>query len=230
MMVMGDVVMPDRWEFKSHTYDNCNCSVSCGCQFNEPTTHGNCHFAYVGTVVDGHFNETPLAGLNWALICKFPGEIAEGNAIRQIVIDERGDDTQRRALETIVSGEACEPLSNHFSVFGSLCTEFCETLFLPIQLELDLKGRSAKVEIPGVLKSAGKPIINEFNGEQFHIALARSAGSFEFTYGEIGRGTTAVTRDIEMAFKDSWAMYCVHHYNQDGLIRSRSMLTDWLRA
>ena len=39
--------MPDQWEFMSHTYDNCNCSVSCGCQFNEPATHGNCQFAYV---------------------------------------------------------------------------------------------------------------------------------------------------------------------------------------
>ncbi len=61
--------MPDQWEFMSHTYDNCNCSVSCGCQFNEPTTHGNCQFAYTGTIVEGHFNDTPLAGLNWALFC-----------------------------------------------------------------------------------------------------------------------------------------------------------------
>ena len=81
--------MPSNWEFKSHTYDNCNCSVSCGCQFNEPTTHGNCHFAYVGTVVQGHFNDTPLSGLNWALLCIFPSEIAAGNGKRQIIIDER---------------------------------------------------------------------------------------------------------------------------------------------
>ncbi len=222
--------MPDQWEFKSHTYDNCNCSVSCGCQFNEPTTHGNCYFAYVGTVVDGHFNDTPIAGLNWSLICKFAGEIGEGNGKRQIVIDERADDAQRKALETIISGEACRPLSNHFSVFGSLCTEFHETLYSEIQIDLDLKGRSARVDIPGILTSAGEPIINEFNGEQFEIAIARSAGSFEFTYGEIGRGTTTVMRDIEMAFEDSWALFCVHHYNQDGLIRSKSVLTDWLRG
>ncbi|NIO38935.1 MAG: DUF1326 domain-containing protein, partial [Burkholderiales bacterium] len=68
-------------------------------------------------------------------ICKFPGEIAEGNGKRQIVIDEMADEAQRVALETIVSGEACEPLTNHFSVFGSLCTEFFETLFMPIDLE-----------------------------------------------------------------------------------------------
>ena len=144
------------------------------------------------------------------------------------MIDERADAAQRIALETIISGEACKPLSNHFSVFGSLCTEFFETLFLPIALEVDLERRTAKANIPGVVRSAGRPIINEFTGEPFHIAIARPTGSFEFAYGEIGRGTTTVTGDLEMAFEDSWALFCVHHYNQDGLIRSRSKLTDWL--
>jgi hypothetical protein len=220
--------MRDRWEFKSETYDNCNCSVSCGCQFNEPTTHGNCQFAYVGNIVDGHFNDLPLKGLNWALLCKVPDEIAEGNGKRQIVIDDRADEAQRAALETIISGEACEPLSNHFSVFGALCSEFCETLFLPIDLEVGIADRAAKVKIPGLLQSAASPIINEFNGEPFHIAIARPSGSFEFTYGEIGRGTTTVSGDLEMAFEDSWAMFCVHHYNQDGLVRSRSRLLEWI--
>jgi hypothetical protein len=222
--------MPDNWEFMSHTYDNCNCSVSCGCQFNEPTTHGNCHFAYIGTVVEGHFNDTPLAGLHWALICIFPDEIAEGGGKRQIVIDERANDAQRSALETIISGEACVPLSNHFSVFGSLCTDLFETLFLPIELEVNLEERTAMVDIPGVVKSVGRPIINEFTGEPFHIAITRPKGSFEFTYGEIGRGTTKVTGDLEMAFEDSWALFCVHHYNQDGLIRSESKLADRIDA
>ena len=88
--------------------------------------------------------------------------------------------------------------------------------------------RTATVDIPGVLKSGGKAIINEFNGEPFHIARARRSGSFEFTYAEIGQGTTSVTGDIEMAFEDSWAHYCVHHFNQDGLIRDRSRLSAWL--
>ena len=89
--------MPDNWEFKSQTYDNCNCSVSCGCQFNEPTTHGSCQFAYVGTVIEGHFNNTPLSGLNWSLMCIFQGEIEAGNGKRQIIIDERADEAQRAA-------------------------------------------------------------------------------------------------------------------------------------
>ena len=109
--------MANQWLFKSETYDNCNCAVNCGCQFNLPSTYGYCQSAFVGNIVEGHFNDTPLAGLNWAGLYKWPGEIAEGNGKRQIVIDERADEAQRIALETIISGEACEPLSNFFSVF-----------------------------------------------------------------------------------------------------------------
>jgi hypothetical protein len=87
-------------------------------------------------------------------------------------------------------------------------------LFLPIDLEANLELRTATVEIPGILKSSGRPIINEFNGKPFHIAFARPSGSFEFTYAEIGQGTTSVTGDIEMAYEDSWAHFCIHHFDQ----------------
>lgn len=220
--------MSDRWLFKSETYDNCNCAINCGCQFNLPSTHGYCQSAYTGHIVEGYFNETPLAGLKWAALYKWPGEIKDGNGKRLIVIDVRADKAQRNALETIISGEACAPLSNVFSVFASTCSDFCETLFLPIELEADMELRTARVLIPGILKGSGKPIINEFNSEPFHIALARSDGSFEFTYAEIGLGTTSVSGDMEMTFEDSYAHYCVHHFDQDGLVRERPRHTAWL--
>ena len=222
--------MAHRWLFKSETYDNCNCAVNCGCQFNLPSTHGFCQSAFVGNIVEGHFDDTPLAGLRWAGLYKWPGEIAAGNGRRQTIIDERADEAQRAALETILSGESCEPLSNMFAVFASTCSEVCETLFLPIHLEAKLELRTATVEIPGIMSSRGKPMINDFNGQPFHIALARPSGSFEFTYAEIGLGTTTVSGDMEMAFEDSWAHFCVHHFDQDGLVRKRSRLTAWLDA
>ena len=222
--------MADQWLFKSESYDNCNCAINCGCQFNLPSTYGYCQSAYVGEIVDGYFNDTPLVGLNWAALYRWPGEIAEGHGRRQIIIDKRADEAQRVALETIISGEACRPLSNAFAVFGSTCTEFCKTLFLPIELEADFENRTATAHIPGVMKSNGKPMINDFSGEPFHIALARPSGSFEFTYANLGLGTTSVTGEVEMAFEDTYAQFLVHHFNQDGLVRERSRLTAWLGA
>lgn len=218
----------DKWLFKSETYDNCNCAVNCGCQFNLPSTHGYCQSAFVGNIVDGHFNDTPLVGLNWAALYKWPGEIADCNGKRQIIIDECADAAQRKALETIIVGEACAPLSNLFAVFASTLSESANTLYLPIRLEADLEGRSATVEIPGIMQSSGRPIMNEFTGQPFHVALARPSGSFEFTYAEIGQGTTTVTGDMDMAFEDSWAHFCIHHFDQDGLVRERSRLTNWI--
>ena len=220
--------MADQWLFKSETYDNCNCAMNCGCQFNLPSTHGYCQSAFVGNIVEGQFNGTPLAGLNWAALYKWPGEIKDGNGRRQIVIDEHADEAQRIALATIISGGACESLRNLFSVLASTCSEFCETLFLPIHLKADLELRTARAEIPGVVRSSGRPMINEFTGQPFHIALARPSGSFEFTYAEIGLGTTSVTGDMEMAFEGSYAHFCVHHFNQDGLVREKSRLTERL--
>ena len=212
--------MPDRWEFKSRTYDNCNCAMNCGCQFNLPTTHGHCQSAYVGTVEEGHFNETPLAGLKWAALYKWPGEVAAGNGTRLLVIDERADEAQRVGLETILSGQSCTPLSNVFSVYGSMCEEFLDTLFLPIDIEADFDARTATAHIPGVLTSRGRPLINEFSGEPFHVALARPRGSIEFTYADLALGTTTVTGGLDMSFEDSFAMFCVHHFDQDGLVRA----------
>jgi hypothetical protein len=111
-----------------------------------------------------------------------------------------------------------------------MCSEFCATLYLPINLEVSFKHRTANVDIPGVLKSTGRPKINEFNGEPFHVALARPSGSFEFAYAELGLGTSSVTGDIEMSYEDTWAHFCVHHFDQAGLVRERPRLTKWLDA
>ena len=57
-----------------------------------------------------------------------------------------------------------------------------------------------------------------------------SATSSKVTSTTLGLGTTSVIRDMEMAFEDTWAHFCVHHFNQDGLVRERSGITAWLGA
>src|SRR5499425_1395998 len=63
--------MTDQWLFKSETYDNCNCQINCGCQFNLPTTNRYCQsvVATLANVADStvlpdllHGNETRVWG------------------------------------------------------------------------------------------------------------------------------------------------------------------------
>lgn len=210
--------MADQWKIKSNTFGNCNCAANCGCQFNLPSTYGFCQFVEGGHIEEGHFNDISLTGLNWVFMIIWPGEIAEGGGKRQIIIDERADEAQRGALATIVAGDACAPGSNHFFVFGSMCSEFLETLYLPITYEIDINNRTARLFVPGLIDGRGEPIIDSFSGEPFHIALARPSGSFEFTYAEIGAGTSKVEGELPMDLQGSYAQYCVHNYDQDGLV------------
>jgi hypothetical protein len=212
--------MPDKWMIKSRTFGNCNCAANCGCQFNLPSTYGFCQFVEAGHLEDGYFNDLPLAGLNWAFVIIWPGEVAEGNGRELIIIDARAKDAQRDALRKIILGETGEPGSNHFSVYSSLCTEVLEPLHALIDYEIDIENRTASLEVSGVLKATGAPMVNEFSGEPFHIALTRPTGSFEFTYAEIGLGTAVVTGPMAMELDDGYAQFCIHHYNQDGLVRA----------
>src|SRR5260370_2155128 len=95
--------MTDQWLFKSETYDNCNCQITCGCQFNLPSTNGYCQSAYIAHIVEGHFNDTPLVGLNWPVLYKWPGDIRDGNVKREIVIDNPADQAHPIPLKPTVS-------------------------------------------------------------------------------------------------------------------------------
>jgi hypothetical protein len=212
--------MTDQWMMQATTFANCNCLINCGCQFNTPTSHGFCNFVMGGHIEQGAFNDTSLNGLNYVCIFAFPGEIAEGNGRRLIVIDESADNDQRAALLKILSGQVGEPGSNHFSVFSSMCSELLETEYQPIEIEVDITARTALLKVPGLIESAGESAINAFNGDPFHIAIARTAGSFEYTYAELGLGTTTVTRAIEMQLDASYGQFCTIHYNQEGLVRA----------
>ena len=163
--------MTDRWMIRSRTFGNCNCDINCGCQFQLPSTHGFCQFVEGGTLEEGYFNDISLAGLNWAFMIIWPGEIADGNGKEQIVIDERADADQREALTKIIGGQAGGV--NHFVVFNSLCTEVLDPLFLPIECEVDIEARTGRLQIPDVLEASGTPKIDGFSGEPFHLAIAR---------------------------------------------------------
>lgn len=212
--------MSDQWEIRATTFGGCNCDINCGCQFNVPTSHGFCNFINSGTIDEGQFNGTPMKGVKWAVIFAFPGEIAEGNGRRLMIIDADANDDQKQAMEKIVSGDAGEPGSTHFAVFGSVCTEFLETQFAKIELEVDIESRVGSLKVPSLIEATGKPQINVFDGEPFHIAIVRPTGSFEYTYCELGRLTASVTGPIEIKLEETYGQFCTIHYDQNGIVKA----------
>ena len=210
--------MSDQWTIRGTQFANCNCAWGCPCQFNSPTTHGHCEAIEAGRIEEGHFNDTRLDGLNYVMLVQWPGEIAEGNGKEQIIIDERADDAQREALRKILHGESTTPGATHFYVFNSTMSEILETLYAPIDIEIDVDGRNARVSIPGLCDSRASAIVDPNSGEQFRAGF-RLPNGFQLTFAEVGTGSTNVEAGIELHLAESHAHFAELHMNQDGVIR-----------
>ncbi len=210
--------MADQWMLRGSEYGNCNCAWGCPCQFNAPSTHGRCEAVTGGHVEEGHFNDIRLDGLNWVLLLQWPGEIAEGNGVQQVIIDERADADQREALRKIVHGESTAPGATHFFVYNSTMSKVLETLYAPIEIEIDIAARRGRISVPGLVDSTGAPIIDPHSGNE-HRAVIELPNGFEYTRAEMGIGTSRVSAGIRLELSESYGQFNVLHMNQDGVIR-----------
>jgi hypothetical protein len=210
--------MADQWMLRGVEYVNCSCNWGCPCQFGAPSTHGYCQALVTGHIEEGSFNDTKLDGLDWVLLLAWPGEIAEGNGKQQVIIDERADEAQREALRKILHGESTTPGATHFFVYNSTMSTVLDTLYEPIDITIDVDGRTANVKIGDLVESVGAPIISAFSGEPTRSGIGLPGG-FEYTYAEMGKGNTKARAGIELDFEESYGQFNALHMNQDGVIR-----------
>jgi hypothetical protein len=171
-----------------------------------------------GHVEEGYFNNTNLDGLNWAVLMRWPGEVAEGNGTQQVIIGERADPAQREALRKILHGESTAPGATHYFVYNSTMATVLDTLYAPIELFIDVDQRTASLTIEGLVESHGTPIINPYTGERARTRINTPNGP-HYIYAEMGNGNTTARAGIELYFKDSYGQFNVLRMNQDGLIR-----------
>src|SRR5207245_1308574 len=87
----------------------CSCNWGCPCNFNAPPTTGDCEGGWTWLVEHGRYGDVPLDGLGLSVYADWPGAIHEGDGRAVAFIDERADDAQRRALISLVRGEAGGP-------------------------------------------------------------------------------------------------------------------------
>jgi hypothetical protein len=210
--------MADQWMVRGVEFSNCNCTYGCGCQFNAPSTKGFCEAMASGHIEEGYFNDTRLDGLNYVILLQWPGEIAQGNGSQQVLIDSRGDVSQREAFAKILHGESTAPGATHFFVFNSTMSNVLKPLFVPIDLSIDVEARQATVNVPGLVESTGTPIPNPFTGRD-HRARIHLPDGFEYTVAEVGNGSTKARAGITLNLSNSYGQFNILHMNQDGVIR-----------
>jgi hypothetical protein len=130
---------------------------------------------------EGHFGETELDGLKFALVIRSGRVMADGNWIFAGVVDDSANDAQRIALAAIVGGDAG---GTPALIRQNLVSDFRGVEFKPIEVHIEALKRSASIpdilafEIEGVASRnrSGEPfyIDNTAHPANRRLALARS--------------------------------------------------------
>jgi hypothetical protein len=205
------------WRVRADEFANCNCAYGCPCQFNALPTHGFCEAAAGWKIHEGHFCDVRLDGLNPAFFIHFPQAVHLGNGTIQLVVDERADARQRDALVKIMSGEETDEMATMWWVFSAMSPNKLEPLFVPIDLEVDVDARRARLVIPGLLESTGEPIRNPVTGAE-HRARIDLPHGFEYRIAEVGSGSTKATGAIKLDLKDSYGQFAHIHLSNKGVV------------
>jgi hypothetical protein len=169
-------------------------------------THGNCTGFEVLRIDKGHFGDVRLAGTRAAMTYAWPGPVFKGKGAMQVIIDERANAQQREALTKIFHGEETAEAATHWWVFRKMSDTVHPTLFKPIDYEIDIEARTARVSIPGVLESTGAPIRSPVSGQPHRVRINIPDG-IEFEVAEIGSATTRASGAIKLDLKATYGQF-----------------------
>jgi len=206
-----------KWTIKGREFVHCNCAAGCPCQFNSLPTHGHCQAVAAIQIEEGHHGDTDLSGLKIGMIVKWPGAIHEGRGQVVPIVDERADEKQREALLRIMSGEDTVPGSTFFHVFAQTFEKMHEPVFAPIELDVDIEGRTARLDVPGWIEARGEPIRNPVTGEE-HRARIHLPEGFEYDVCEVGQGSAKTQGPLDVQLQGSHAQFAKLHITESGVV------------
>lgn len=206
-----------EWMVKATELANCNCAYGCPCQFNALPTHGDCRAAVGFLIETGYFGDVSLDGLYAVGLYAWPGPVHCGNGTMQLIIDERANAAQRDALGKIMTGQETEEMATMWWVYAAMSPTRLETLFMPIEIEIDVDRRRGRFAVPGIIQTRGEPIRNPVTGAEHRVRIDLPDG-FEYRLAEIGSGTTRATGGIELDLSRTYAQFAHIHLTNIGVV------------
>jgi hypothetical protein len=206
------------WEIDALELANCNCDFGCPCQFNSLPTDGTCEAAVGFIITRGYYGSVRLDGLKFAMMAKWPAAIHLGNGTIQLIVDVAASDEQRAAIEAIGTGADTEDMATHFWVFSMMSPNRLETLVRPIDIAIDLEGRTGHVRVPGAFDLTAEPIRNPVTGAEHRVRINLPHG-FEYRQAEVASGTTTTSGAISLTRnRGTHAHFCRVYMNGKGVI------------
>lgn len=213
--------MPDTttaipaWHLAGEWFDTCKCNVPCPCEFAEPPTYGDCEGVLVWRIREGNFGDVRLEGLNVLMLGSFVGNVwaEHSDAYAAVFFDERADDAQREALQTIFGGQAGSWPAEMMSMIGA---ELRGIEVAPIEVEIDEDLGSWRARVGDRVEARAEALTGPTTPKGARVQMTNMPGS-ETGPGGVATWGRATTNRVD-AFGFDW--------NWDG--RSSKHITfDW---
>lgn len=205
------------WEIEADEFGGCNCAYGCPCQFNALPTNGNCEAVVGFQIKRGHFGDVSLDGLRAVAVMAWPGPVHEGRGKAFLIIDERADEAQREALQTILSGGETEAGATVWNVFASTMEETFDPVYKAIEMEVDIDARKGRLSVKDLVESSGVPIRNPVTGHEHRVRIDIPDG-FEYRVAEVGSAKFKTEGPIPLSHENTYGQFARIHLNNHGIV------------
>lgn len=172
-----------QWHLKGDWFDVCSCNIPCPCYFAQPPTGGSCEGTLAWHINEGRYGDVVLDGLNVLSVASFTGNIwAEGTkAAMGIFFDERADQRQRDALQTVFTGGA----GGWPKGFAELIGDMRGVEYAPIEFDIDEDLGKWSARVPDRVEARAEALTGPTTLPGQRVQVHNPAGS------EVGPGTVA---------------------------------------
>jgi hypothetical protein len=207
---MSDV---PAWHLRGDWFDVCKCTIPCPCTFAQAPSEGDCEGILAWHIRNGRYGDTVLDGLNVVALGAFEGNIWAGGVgvTIGIYMDERADDRQREALQSIFGGIA----GGWPAQFAGMVDEIRGIEFAPITFELadDLAYRAC--EVPGRARARAEALTGPTTLPGRRVQVHNPPGA-EVGPGQIATwGTATLDRADGFGFTWEWDGRSSKHFPFD---------------
>jgi hypothetical protein len=111
------------WHIEGQYMETCNCTFICPCigtNLAGRPTEGDCKVAITLKIDKGEKDGVRLDGLAFIVMMLSPGVMGEGNITVGLIVDEKADDAQVKAIGEIATGAAGGPMAALAPLVGSI--------------------------------------------------------------------------------------------------------------
>lgn len=195
------------WQLKGTLLQACNCDYGCPCNFNAPPTRGNCEGMWAWHVEEGRYGDVPMGGLSFSVAADWPGAIHEGKGEAVILVDERANPVQRKAISALLSGNAGGP----WAIIATTLSKVHGPRYVPFRMEL--KGANSTLRAGDAMHLEMEPIRNPVSGAEAFPRVVLPQG---FVYKESTRASSKsfrVNDGVHYEYKGRDAAFAPFEYS-----------------